>query len=186
TWSHLGMMVPACQSRLSLRCRSTLVRATWSHLGMMVPACQSRLSLRCRSTLVRATWSHLGMMVPACQSRLSLLCRSTLVRATWSHLVIGLSFRYCWSVADLNYDAKLERFAALTGVFTPGTPVLRRDRFHGRVEQILEIINSVAQPGTHVVLYGERGVGKTSLANVLSDFLTPIWGSRRPTLRINC
>lgn len=89
-------------------------------------------------------------------------------------------------VSDPKQDAKIRRFAALTGVFTPGTPVLRRDRFHGRVDQILEIINAVAQPGTHVVLYGERGVGKTSLANVLSDFLAPIWGNRRPTIRINC
>lgn len=89
-------------------------------------------------------------------------------------------------MADGVQDAKIQRFVALSGVFTPGAPVLRRDRFHGRVEQILEIINSVAQPGTHVVLYGERGVGKTSLANVLSAFLTPIWGSTRPTVRINC
>ncbi|GAA0710359.1 ATP-binding protein [Dactylosporangium roseum] len=89
-------------------------------------------------------------------------------------------------MTDPNQDAKFTRFAALNNVFTPGTPVLRRDRFHGRVDQIFEIINSVAQPGTHVVLYGERGVGKTSLANVLSDFLAPIWGSRRPTVRVNC
>jgi energy-coupling factor transporter ATP-binding protein EcfA2 len=89
-------------------------------------------------------------------------------------------------VTDPNLDAKLRRFGALTGVFTPGTPVLRRDRFHGRVDQIMDIINSVAQPGTHIVLYGERGVGKTSLANVMSDFLTPVWGNRRPTVRINC
>jgi energy-coupling factor transporter ATP-binding protein EcfA2 len=89
-------------------------------------------------------------------------------------------------VTDPAQITKIERFAALTQVFTPGTPVLRRDRFHGRVEQILDIINSIAQPGTHVVLYGERGVGKTSLANVLSDFLVPIWGDRRPTVRINC
>lgn len=36
------------------------------------------------------------------------------------------------------------------------------------------------------MLYGERGVGKTSLANVLSEFLTPVWGMLRPTVRINC
>jgi energy-coupling factor transporter ATP-binding protein EcfA2 len=89
-------------------------------------------------------------------------------------------------VTSSDQDAKFVRFARLNNVFTPGTPVLRRDRFHGRVEQILEIINSIAQSGTHVVLYGERGVGKTSLANVLSDFLAPIWGDRRPAVRVNC
>ena len=83
-------------------------------------------------------------------------------------------------------EAKFVRIARLNLVFTPGTPVVRRDRFRGRVDQIIEIINSVAQPGTHVVVYGERGVGKTSLANVLADFLSPIWEGVRPTARINC
>jgi energy-coupling factor transporter ATP-binding protein EcfA2 len=112
--------------------------------------------------------------------------RHTLVRDTWSHLDIKHPSSTIAIVTNPDQDAKLTRFAALTNVFTPGTPVLRRDRFHGRIEQILEIINSVAQPGIHVVLYGERGVGKTSLANVLSDFLEPVWGNRRPTVRVNC
>lgn len=89
-------------------------------------------------------------------------------------------------MAEPNQDDKISRVVRLNNVFTPGTPVARRDRFHGRVDQIIEIINAVAQPGMHVVVYGERGVGKTSLANVLSEFLTPIWGDIRPTVRINC
>lgn len=89
-------------------------------------------------------------------------------------------------MADSSSDAKFVRLGKLTQVFTPGAPVLKRDRFHGRVEQILEIINTAALPGMHVVLYGERGVGKTSLANVLSEFLEPIWGEVLPTVRINC
>lgn len=83
-------------------------------------------------------------------------------------------------------EDKFVRVAALNRVFTPGTPVASRDRFRGRVEQIIEIINAVAQPGMHVVVYGERGVGKTSLANVLSAFLAPVWGDMRPTVRVNC
>lgn len=46
---------------------------------------------------------------------------------------------------------------------------------------ILDVIN---QKGQHAILYGERGVGKTSLANVLSSF----WGlaNRIVATRINC
>lgn len=57
-------------------------------------------------------------------------------------------------------------------VFTPGSPVNERDLFAGRTLQIQSIIDTVSQRGYHGVLYGERGVGKTSLANVLAQFLS--------------
>lgn len=56
-------------------------------------------------------------------------------------------------------------------VFTPGSPVSERDLFAGRQDQITRILEVVSQKGFHAVLYGDRGVGKTSLANVLSAFL---------------
>jgi hypothetical protein len=40
----------------------------------------------------------------------------------------------------------------------------------GRSAQILEVATAATQRGRHVALYGERGVGKTSLANVLREF----------------
>ncbi|MBB5871970.1 Cdc6-like AAA superfamily ATPase [Allocatelliglobosispora scoriae] len=83
-------------------------------------------------------------------------------------------------------DEKTTRYIKLAEVFTPGTPVANRDRFAGRVEQVMAIIEALSRAGTHVLLYGERGVGKSSLANVLADFLKPIWGERRPTIRVNC
>ena len=51
----------------------------------------------------------------------------------------------------------------------------------------MRITAAVAQPGRHVVLYGERGVGKTSLANVLSELLVPTETDFREfAVRINC
>lgn len=45
----------------------------------------------------------------------------------------------------------------------------------------------MAQPGRHIVLYGERGVGKTSLANILSELLIPTDSSFRDyAVRVNC
>ena len=61
--------------------------------------------------------------------------------------------------------------AALVRAFTPASPVTIRDIFQGRTEQTRQILDAVAGTGQHVVLYGERGVGKTSLANILSVML---------------
>lgn len=70
-------------------------------------------------------------------------------------------------------------------VFTPGSPINERDLFAGRVPQIGKILDTVSQRGYHAVLYGERGVGKTSLSNVLSAFLRD-HHSRYLLPRINC
>ena len=57
-------------------------------------------------------------------------------------------------------------------VFTPGSPVNEHALFAGRLEQMRDVLNSITQRGQHIIIYGERGVGKTSLANVLSAILS--------------
>jgi hypothetical protein len=56
-------------------------------------------------------------------------------------------------------------------VFTPTAPIDEVSLFTGRIEQVRSVIRAVNQKGQHAILYGERGVGKTSLANVLHTFL---------------
>lgn len=56
-------------------------------------------------------------------------------------------------------------------VFTPGAPINEKQLFAGRLEQVRSILGAVSQRGYHAILFGERGVGKTSLSNVLPDFL---------------
>jgi Cdc6-like AAA superfamily ATPase len=56
-------------------------------------------------------------------------------------------------------------------LFTPATPINEKDLFAGRLSQVNRVIDAVSQRGQHAILYGERGVGKTSLSNVLSGFL---------------
>ena len=68
-----------------------------------------------------------------------------------------------------NEVGKMQRLARVARAFTPSAPVSRLDMLAGRQAQILDVINAVSQQGQHVGLYGERGVGKTSLANVLAD-----------------
>ena len=57
--------------------------------------------------------------------------------------------------------------AEITEAFSPGAPVQERDLFSGRASQIALLEDAVLQRGRHAIVYGERGVGKTSLANVL-------------------
>lgn len=70
-------------------------------------------------------------------------------------------------------------------VFNPNTPIDERALFAGRDPQIRRVVDVVNQKGQHAIIFGERGVGKTSLANVLSQFLGhPMGDVLAP--RVNC
>lgn len=76
--------------------------------------------------------------------------------------------------------------------FAPRTPISSRDLFAGRWGEIKSLVDAVSQVGLHVVLYGERGVGKTSLANVIPFILeffdqkgSPTRTTTRITVRTN-
>ena len=91
------------------------------------------------------------------------------------------------TVTSPDADTKLARRMALNRVFTPSTPVSSRSAFSGRIDQILQVTSAVVQPGRHAILYGERGVGKTSLANILSDLLVQTEDAyRNYAVRVNC
>lgn len=84
-------------------------------------------------------------------------------------------------------ETKLARRMALNKVFTPSAPVSSRSAFSGRIDQIMQITSAVVQPGRHAILYGERGVGKTSLANILSELLVLTENTyRNCAVRVNC
>lgn len=78
------------------------------------------------------------------------------------------------------------KMAQIAAVFTPGAPVDRYDLFAGRVGQLMDVMNAVSQRGQHAVLYGERGVGKTSLANVIEEVFTANPSMNLDFWRVNC
>jgi hypothetical protein len=80
----------------------------------------------------------------------------------------------------LNPD---ERRAALQAAFTPARPVQNTDLFAGRVEQLSRVIDTFHSPGEHAAIFGERGVGKTSLA-AIADTAASLSG--RFPIRLNC
>lgn len=60
---------------------------------------------------------------------------------------------------------------AINAAFSPHAPINAAALFRGRRDQIREVVDTVGSQGLHAVIYGERGVGKTSLANILNDYL---------------
>jgi Cdc6-like AAA superfamily ATPase len=58
--------------------------------------------------------------------------------------------------------------AVLREAFTPTRPKQQGSLFSGRYRQLQRIIAGIEEERAHIVLYGERGSGKTSLANVVA------------------
>lgn len=59
-----------------------------------------------------------------------------------------------------------EKMSLLDYVFSPTAPIEQEDLFYGRISQLQYVHSAITQRGAHAVLYGDRGVGKTSLANI--------------------
>ena len=51
-------------------------------------------------------------------------------------------------------------------VFTPGPPISEMDLFAGRRDVIQRLQDITIERGRHAIIFGERGVGKTSLATI--------------------
>ena len=66
---------------------------------------------------------------------------------------------------------KIIKKAGVRDVFTPTKPVDSIDLFFGRTEIVKSIIESINTEGQHILLYGERGVGKSSLSNITVKIL---------------
>ncbi|HLX21823.1 MAG TPA: ATP-binding protein [Usitatibacter sp.] len=69
-------------------------------------------------------------------------------------------------------DAWNALFGELTESFSPGAPIEERELFAGRLEELAQLVDAVRQRGRHAIVFGERGVGKTSLANILRLILS--------------
>ncbi len=79
-----------------------------------------------------------------------------------------------------------EKAIRLGSVFSPAAPIREKDVFMGRREQVRTVTDAINQRGQHVLIYGERGVGKTSLANVLAGFLAITRQEPVSAPHINC
>ncbi|MGH2806095.1 MAG: AAA family ATPase [Actinomycetota bacterium] len=94
------------------------------------------------------------------------------------------------SQIDIDASTKMEADSAaelrvkVGQAFTPAAPVARRDLFAGRTEQLEALVDVAFEKGQHAIIYGERGVGKTSLARILTLIFEE--DSSRVAVRVNC
>ena len=84
----------------------------------------------------------------------------------------------------MHPDSAAQLRLSVGQAFSPAAPVSRRDLFAGREEQLEMLVDVVFEMGQHAIVYGERGVGKTSLASILTLVFADQPG--RLPIRINC
>lgn len=93
--------------------------------------------------------------------------------------VVGLAV----SEAEAQVEETYQRARSVKAAFSPSAPITSRDLFSGRVAQLARVLDLPAERGLHGVIYGERGVGKTSLASVCSTVLVV---EGQLSMRVNC
>ena len=76
------------------------------------------------------------------------------------------------STSQFRGTASPTRRARVEDIFTPSSPVTRRELFAGRTQVLQQLLDLVQAPGRHAVVFGERSVGKTSLAIIVPEFAT--------------
>lgn len=80
--------------------------------------------------------------------------------------------RFKATAADQVDRSRSDRFTAmrmkLRNAFTPSQPVVDRRMFAGRTDVLGAMISSIEDQRLHLVIYGERGIGKTSLLHMLA------------------
>lgn len=73
------------------------------------------------------------------------------------------------TTSTLDLSDRFAYLAKIGSAFSPSAPIDRKALFAGRIDQLRDGISAVTQRGQHAIIYGERGVGKTSFANVLLE-----------------
>jgi Cdc6-like AAA superfamily ATPase len=88
------------------------------------------------------------------------------------------------AIAPTSAEAPREKWLAIGQAFSPSAPVGRQDLFAGRTRQMEDLVDAMFERGQHAVIFGERGVGKTSLSTVMAQ----VFGSQRSkvAVRVNC
>lgn len=70
-------------------------------------------------------------------------------------------------------DAWATKWVEVSELFSPTAPVEESDLFAGRQNQLARLVDVVYQRGQHGIVYGDRGVGKTSLINTYQKKVFP-------------
>lgn len=81
--------------------------------------------------------------------------------------------RFQSTAGDQLDPRRADRFALirakLRNAYTPAQPVTDRAMFAGRTKVLTALIRSIEDQRLHTIIYGERGIGKTSLLQMLAQ-----------------
>lgn len=81
--------------------------------------------------------------------------------------------RFTLSAGDQLDSRNADRFSTtrlkLRDAYTPSQPVTDRKLFAGRTSTLTTLIRAIEDQRLHTVIYGERGIGKTSLLHILAS-----------------
>jgi Cdc6-like AAA superfamily ATPase len=86
-------------------------------------------------------------------------------------------------MATIDEGAARALLLQLGEVFTPSAPVDDQDLFAGRNHELFTVVEAMQSLGQHAVIYGERGVGKTSLARIAGGIGI---SQGQVAVRVNC
>lgn len=73
-------------------------------------------------------------------------------------------------ISGVNRARLLEK-SQVNKVFTPHTPIKTYQNLIGRAKLVNQLIECLIKPGKHSLLFGDRGVGKSSLANAVTNLI---------------
>ncbi|SHN45424.1 AAA family ATPase [Chitinophaga sp. CF418] len=77
----------------------------------------------------------------------------------------------------------MQKIQQVSQIYTPASPVEIKGLFSGRHVQLSKVVSFINQKGYHIIIFGDRGVGKTSFSNIIKIlFEKPI----SPVSKISC
>jgi hypothetical protein len=81
--------------------------------------------------------------------------------------------RFRWTAGDqidspISDDLSLARLK-LRRAYTPSQPITDREMFAGRTGIVTNVIRALEDERLHIIVHGQRGIGKTSLLHVLAQ-----------------
>lgn len=83
-------------------------------------------------------------------------------------------------------DHQSEVISSLRQFFTPTQPITLPDLLTGRMDILKRVYENVLTPSQHVLLYGDRGVGKTSIARVVEVLARGMEDSPKVVVGVSC
>ena len=72
--------------------------------------------------------------------------------------------------SNINPKSDYEFSKILNKFVTPSEPITTPERLFGREDELKRASRALLDPGKQIFIIGERGVGKTSLANIVASF----------------